>query len=107
LRILFSDFLTFLLLISAISAIFSNMTAIYKVNTRELEPNFIDIIKNTYPNQMVEIEIREQDTTEYLLSTRANREHLMKARKNVEDRKLVSFDSLEEAVKRAEELAEQ
>jgi PHD/YefM family antitoxin component YafN of YafNO toxin-antitoxin module len=83
------------------------MTAIYKVNTRELDPNFIDIIKNTYPNQEIEIEIREQDATEYLLSTHANREHLMETRKNVEDGKLISFNTIEEAVKHAEELASQ
>jgi PHD/YefM family antitoxin component YafN of YafNO toxin-antitoxin module len=90
-----------------------NMTATYKLNTKELEPNFIDIIRNTYPNQVVEIEVRElptnqeQDTTEYLLSTHANREHLMKARKNVEDGKIISFNTIEEAVKRAEELSAQ
>ena len=82
-----------------------SMTTTYKLNTRELESAFIDTIRTTYPNQVVEIEVREPDTTEYLLSSPANRERLMEAIKNVEDGKIITFDSVEQARQRAEELA--
>jgi len=70
----------------------------------ELEDSFIDTIRTTYPNQVVEIEIREQDTTEYLLSSPANRKHLMESIKNIEEGKnLTSFETLEDLIKAEEE----
>ena len=83
------------------------MVTTYKLDTRELSDlmsasAFIDIIRNTYPNQIVEIEVREQDTTEYLLSSPANREHLLKA---IKEEKTITFESAEAARKCAEEWA--
>jgi len=61
------------------------MVTTYKLNTKELESNIIDSIKTIYPDQVVEIQVRElstgpkgsvsrvQDETEYLLRTPANR----------------------------------
>ncbi|MCL2139775.1 MAG: hypothetical protein FWH41_09655 [Treponema sp.] len=81
------------------------MTTTYKLNTMELKDSFIDTIRTTYPNQVVEIEIREQDETEFLMSSPAMREKLDRAIKNVNERNnLISFATLEDAVKAAEEL---
>ena len=89
-----------------VSVIFFSMVTTYKLNTSELENAFIDTIRTTYPNQVVEIEVREQDATEYLFSTPANRKRLMEAINNIEEGKnLISFDSVEQARQRAEELA--
>ena len=80
------------------------MVTTYKLNTMELEDSFIDTIRTTYPNQVVEIEIREQDTTEYLLSSPANRKHLMESIKNIEEGKnLTSFETLEDLINAEEE----
>ena len=85
------------------------MVTTYRLNTRELETAF-NAIKNTYPNRVVEIEVREQDEmdeTEYLMSFPATRKRLDEAVKNIEEGKnLITFASLEEAQKRVEELAE-
>ena len=81
------------------------MITTYKLNTIELENSFIDTIRMTYPNQVVEIEVREQDTTEYLMSNPVMKEKLDRAIKNVnEGKNLISFATLEDAMKTAEEL---
>ena len=81
------------------------MTTTYKLDTSELESAFIDTIRYTYPNQMVEIEIREQDATEYLMSSPANREHLEKAIKNAAEGKVITFETPEQAIQCAKERA--
>ena len=83
---------------------FINMVTTYRLNTRELESTFIDSIKTTYPNQVVEIQVREQDETEYLLGTSANRERMEKIIKETEEGKLITFETLEQAVQRVQEL---
>ena len=79
------------------------MEAIYRLNSRELGKEFINSVKVAYPNQSIEITVREQDETEYLLSSPANREHLEKAIKDVED--VISFETIEQARQYAEEWA--
>ena len=89
--------------IPSVSVILSTMVTTYKLDTRELaESAFIDSIVTTYPNRIVEIEVREQDATDYLMSSPANREHLLKA---IKEEKMVTFESIEEARKCAEEWA--
>ena len=74
----------------------------------ELENSFIDTIRTTYPNQVVEIEIREPDETEFLMSSPVMREKLDRAIKNVnEGKNLISFATLEDAMKTVEELNRQ
>ncbi|MDR0513160.1 MAG: hypothetical protein LBG93_08700 [Treponema sp.] len=77
------------------------MVTTYKLNTKELENTFIDSIKTTYPDQIVEIQVREQDTTEYLLSTPANRERMGKILKESAEGKHVTFETLEQAMQAA------
>jgi antitoxin YefM len=80
------------------------METIYRLNTRELGSNFINSIKDAYPDQNIEIMVRLDDNeTEYLLRTPANREYLEKAIKNVEQgENIVSFETLEQAIQCAE-----
>ena len=82
------------------------MEAIYRLNTKDLGIGFVNSIQAAYPGKTVEITVREEsdcdsddpdfDETEYLLSTPANRDHLLKAIKNVEEGKLISFNTIEE-----------
>ena len=82
------------------------MVTTYQLNTRELGNSFINSLREAYPDQNIEIMVCEQDVTEYLLSSPANREHLEKAIENVKQGKnLINFDSLEQAIQHAEKLA--
>jgi PHD/YefM family antitoxin component YafN of YafNO toxin-antitoxin module len=49
----------------------------------------------------VEIQVRQQDETEYLLSTPANRERMERILKESEEGKLINFESLEQAMQAA------
>ena len=79
------------------------MVTTYKLNTRDLEATFIKTIRTTYPDRVVEIQVREQDVTEFLLSTPANREHMEKVSKEIEEGKLVTFETLEQAEQAAKQ----
>jgi antitoxin YefM len=82
------------------------MEAIYRLNTRELGSDFINSVRDAYPDRDIEIMVREKDETEYLCSSPANREHLEKAIENVEQEKnLISFETVEQAIQRAGEKA--
>ena len=74
------------------------MVTTYKLNTRDLETTFIDSIRTTYPDQVVEIQVREQDETEYLLNTTANRERMGRILKETEEGKIIAFETLEQAI---------
>jgi len=73
------------------------MVTTYKLNTRDLEETFINSIRTTYPDKIVEIQVREQDETEFLLSTPSNREHMEKVLLEAKEGKLVTFETLEHA----------
>ena len=77
------------------------MVTTYKINTSELE-SVIDSIRTTYPDQIVEIQVREPDAAEYLLSNPATRARLEESAGNIEEGKnLVSFESVEQAAEAA------
>ena len=75
------------------------MVTTYKLNTRELESAF-DAIRTTYPNRDIKILVKEQeiDETEYLLSNPANREHLLRSIEEVKQGKIITFETLEDAI---------
>jgi antitoxin YefM len=60
------------------------MYSTYRLRAEELSSNLIKAIKDTYHDREIEITVQEiQDETEYLLSTPANREHLLKSIENI------------------------
>ena len=86
------------------------METTYRLNSKELGIEFVNSVKVSYPDRSIEITIREQedsefDETEYLNSSPANRKHLDKAIKEVEDGKIISFETIEQARQCAEEWA--
>ena len=59
-------------------------------------------IRTTYPDKIVEIQIREQDASEYLLSNPATRARLEESAKNIEKgTNIISFESVEQAAEAA------
>ena len=91
------------LLIFCVFIIIINMITTYKLNTRELESTFIDSIRTTYPDQVVEIQVREQSETEYLLSTPANSERMERILKETKEGKIIQFETLEQAKQAAKQ----
>ena len=100
----------------AASATLLGMEAIYRLNTRDMGIGFVNSVQAAYPDQDIEILVREQadtkpddsvlDETEYLMSSPANRKRLDEAIKNIEEGKnIISFANLDEAQKCAEEWA--
>ena len=69
------------------------MHSVYRINTNELDPSFIDALKVTYPDTEIEIVVYKVDETAYLLASEANKKHLLKAIKNVKNKSnLVEVD---------------
>lgn len=56
------------------------MQTTYRLKADELSADLIKALKNTYHSREIEITVSEvQDETDYLLSSPANKEHLLKA----------------------------
>ena len=77
------------------------MHTLYKINSDELNENFIAAIKAQFPHQLIEIAISElpqieQDETAYLLAHPANKERLLQAIARVENEQWldVAIDTL-------------
>ncbi len=73
------------------------MYTLYKINSDELNENFIAAIKAQFPHQTIEISISEisqieQDETAYLLANPANKARLLAAKHNVENNQLIDID---------------
>jgi hypothetical protein len=82
------------------------MEAIYRLNTRDMGIGFVNSVQAAYPDRDIEIVVRESDDpdfdeTEYLMRP-PNGEHLLKA---IKEEKIITFESVEEASKCAEEWA--
>ena len=62
------------------------MTTTFEVHTDQLDERFLASVKAMFPQRTVTIGVRDDDMdeTEYLLSTPANRERLLKAIADVE-----------------------
>ena len=75
------------------------MQSTYRLRANELSTDLIRALKNTYHDREIEITINEvQDETEYLLSSPANREHLLTAIDDIRNNRNlvnVSLDSIE------------
>jgi len=78
------------------------MEAIYKLNTREMGIDLLNSIKDAYPDQNIEIKVRQQDESDYLMSSSANREHLLNA---INEETLVVFENIKQARKCADKQA--
>ncbi|MDD1630311.1 MAG: Uncharacterized protein CG438_285 [Methylococcaceae bacterium NSP1-1] len=73
------------------------MYTLYKINSDELNENFIAAIKAQFPHQTIEISISEiaqveQDETAYLLGNPANKARLLAAIAQVEKNQLIDVD---------------
>lgn len=53
------------------------MYTTYQINTNDLTPDFIEILKRTYKDKEIEIAVSEIDETDYLLRSPKNREILI------------------------------
>lgn len=62
------------------------MYSTYRLKADELSLDFINALKNTYHHRQIQIIVQDvEDETEYLLSSPANREHLLTAVKHVQN----------------------
>ncbi|MEQ9550837.1 MAG: hypothetical protein RIM23_14625 [Coleofasciculus sp. G3-WIS-01] len=63
------------------------MSTIYRLKANEIDRNFLEEIKTKFGDKEIEIIVSEFDETEYLLKSEANKNRLLGAIKNVEERK--------------------
>ena len=73
------------------------METIFKLKATELDRSFIESVKNLFKDREIEISIKPtQDETEFLLSSPANKKHLLEAIKEVKKNKnLIRFTGKE------------
>ncbi len=75
---------------------FVNMFARYQLHVDELTVEVLDSIRHAFKDKTIEITVSEaMDETEYLLASPANREHLERSMRELEEGKGVTF-TLEE-----------
>lgn len=60
------------------------MNAIFRLDEEELDESFLQGLKQTFAKKRLEIVVREEDETEYLLSSPANRRELLEALADLE-----------------------
>lgn len=69
------------------------MSTTYRVNANDLDEKFLNNLKNLFKDKQIEIHVVEEDATEYILSTEANRDRLLKALEDIESGKeLIKVD---------------
>lgn len=62
------------------------MYSTYRLKADELSADLVKAIKKAYQHRQIEIIVQDiQDETEYLMSTQANRDHLLQAIENVKN----------------------
>jgi len=65
------------------------MQAIYHTTTNELTIDFIKYLKKQFKNCSIDIIVKEQDETEYLNSSKVNRQYLEEAIQEVNSSNLI------------------
>lgn len=69
------------------------MQSTFSLNCDELNLNFLNSLKTMFLGRNIEISVRDvDDETEYLLSTEANREHLLRSISQIETGAVHSID---------------
>ncbi len=63
------------------------MQTIYRINADELDEKLLNSIKAQFKNKEIEIVVFERDETEYLLRSPANRNHLLRTVRDIEENK--------------------
>ncbi len=63
------------------------MSTTFRLNADELEPSFVEKIKTLFAHKDIAVTIYEEDETDYLSSTRSNREHLDRSIANIREGK--------------------
>ncbi len=63
------------------------MSTIYRLKANEIDRNFLEEIKAKFGDKEISIVVSEFDETEYLLQSETNRNRLLRAIKNVGERK--------------------
>ena len=66
------------------SITFVRMIFYYKLNSNNLSIEWIEKIRQSFPDKEIEIRVMEADATEYLNSNNSNEKHLTKAINRVE-----------------------
>ena len=75
----------------------NRMYTTYRLKADELTEEFVKILKEVYKDKEIEISVQEaEDETEYLLSTEANRKHLLEALEAARAGKVYRSMSIEE-----------
>lgn len=59
------------------------MNAVYHLDAEELDETFLQGLKQTFQKRRLEIIVREEDDTDYLLNPPANRRQLLSALEDV------------------------
>lgn len=69
------------------------MQTTYQIEADELDEKFVESVKALFKHKKIEITVNELDESDYLLSSPANREHLLESVDDVEaERNLVVPD---------------
>ena len=63
------------------------MYTIYRTSAEELDENFLQNLKAAFKGKQIEIAVCEADETDYLLRSPVNRERLLKAVDDIEQRR--------------------
>ncbi len=64
----------------------------FRLNEKELTDDIIKLIRKAFKNKEIEITVSDfLDDTKYLLSTEANKKHLLNSIKDIEEGRGISF----------------
>ena len=63
------------------------MVTVYRTNADDLDDAFVESVRAAFKGKDIEIVVSEHDETDYLLSSRANREKLLSAVEDIDAEK--------------------